>query len=276
VGQEGLDFHTYCHAVVHWNLPSNPVDLEQREGRVHRYKGHAVRRNVAMRHCDAAFASEGTDPWVAMFREARKTPCGDDSDLVPYWVYPVENGAKIERHVPALPLSRDAAAYHRLRCALTLYRMAFGQSRQEDLIAFIQRNVPQEAQVQVARDLTINLAPPRSKQRLESSVDDTDLSATELADGIKEGRLEGRQQASISAETIRTLLDRFLACREKPSYEAGEPQLAGGPRHRSREEMSNLLDRFAAARPKKSCSKRNAQPLKELLDQYCHLVVERV
>lgn len=31
VGQEGLDFHTYCHAVVHWNLPSNPVDLEQRE-----------------------------------------------------------------------------------------------------------------------------------------------------------------------------------------------------------------------------------------------------
>ena len=27
--------------------PTNPVDLEQREGRVHRYKGHAVRRNIA-------------------------------------------------------------------------------------------------------------------------------------------------------------------------------------------------------------------------------------
>ena len=47
VGQEGLDFHLYCHAVMHWNLPSNPVDLEQREGRIHRYKGHAVRKNVA-------------------------------------------------------------------------------------------------------------------------------------------------------------------------------------------------------------------------------------
>jgi len=43
VGQEGLDFHPYCHIVVHWNLPNNPVDLEQREGRVQRYKGHAVR-----------------------------------------------------------------------------------------------------------------------------------------------------------------------------------------------------------------------------------------
>jgi len=32
VGQEGLDFHPYCHSLIHWNLPSNPVDLEQREG----------------------------------------------------------------------------------------------------------------------------------------------------------------------------------------------------------------------------------------------------
>ncbi|WP_019568605.1 hypothetical protein [Thioalkalivibrio sp. ALMg13-2] len=29
VGQEGLDFHSWCHSVVHWNLPSNPVDMEQ-------------------------------------------------------------------------------------------------------------------------------------------------------------------------------------------------------------------------------------------------------
>lgn len=50
VGQEGLDFHPYCHAVVHWNLPSNPVDLEQREGRVHRYKGHAVRKKLARQY----------------------------------------------------------------------------------------------------------------------------------------------------------------------------------------------------------------------------------
>ena len=36
VGQEGLDFHLYCRDVLHWNLPSNPVDLEQREGRINR------------------------------------------------------------------------------------------------------------------------------------------------------------------------------------------------------------------------------------------------
>ena len=39
IGQEGVDFHWWCHTIVHWNLPGNPVDFEQREGRVDRYKG---------------------------------------------------------------------------------------------------------------------------------------------------------------------------------------------------------------------------------------------
>ncbi|MDM5326796.1 hypothetical protein [Neobacillus sp. CF12] len=38
MGQEGLDFHYYCRKIVHWNLPSNPIDLEQREGRITQYK----------------------------------------------------------------------------------------------------------------------------------------------------------------------------------------------------------------------------------------------
>ena len=42
-GQEGLDFHLYCRDIVHWNLPSNPVDLEQREGRINRYDGLSIR-----------------------------------------------------------------------------------------------------------------------------------------------------------------------------------------------------------------------------------------
>ena len=47
VGQEGIDFHWWCHSVFHWNTPANPVDFEQREGRVDRYRGHAVRRDTA-------------------------------------------------------------------------------------------------------------------------------------------------------------------------------------------------------------------------------------
>ena len=66
-----LDFHTWCHAVMHWNLPSNPVDLEQREGRVQRYKGHAVRKNIAECYGLAALsnAEHHQDPWRSLFSE---------------------------------------------------------------------------------------------------------------------------------------------------------------------------------------------------------------
>ena len=41
VGQDGLDFHAWCRAVVHWDLPANALDLEQREGRIEYFAGLA-------------------------------------------------------------------------------------------------------------------------------------------------------------------------------------------------------------------------------------------
>ncbi len=135
VGQEGLDFHTYSHAVVHWNLPGNPVDLEQREGRVHRYKGHAVRKNVAAKHADAAFHATVDDPWFAMFLAAAEGREEGASDIVPSWVY--AGPAAIERYVPAMPLSSEVARYHRLQRTVGAYRLVIGQPRQGDLIRYV-------------------------------------------------------------------------------------------------------------------------------------------
>jgi hypothetical protein len=136
VGQEGLDFHQYSHAVVHWNLPSNPVDLEQREGRVHRYKGHAIRRNIAANFADAAWHATVDDPWYAMFLAAVDARTEPD-DLTPFWVYAPEGGAKIERYVPATPLSKETARYARLLRTVGAYRMVIGQPRQEDLLRYL-------------------------------------------------------------------------------------------------------------------------------------------
>jgi hypothetical protein len=158
VGQEGLDFHVYCHAVVHWNLPSNPVDLEQREGRVHRYKGHAIRKNVAAAFGYAAFAGPVRDPWEALFAEATARR-DQDTDLVPFWVFAPDGGARIERHVLALPLSRDEQWLETLRRALAVYRMVFGQPRQEDLMAYLLARFPPEELEPRARQIGIDLAP---------------------------------------------------------------------------------------------------------------------
>ena len=138
IGQEGLDFHLWCHAVVCWNLPSNPVDLEQREGRVHRYKGHAIRRNLASTFgpdLNARAILAGVDPWSELFAMAAAEATEADGEMDPYWVFH-RGPAKIERHVPVMPLSRDAAALPRLRKSLAACRLAFGQPRQQDLVEF--------------------------------------------------------------------------------------------------------------------------------------------
>lgn len=136
IGQEGLDFHTYCHRVVHWNLPSNPVDMEQREGRVHRYKNHAVRLNVAAAHAAVLRASSANDPWQEIFDHAWRTSCGTD-DLHPFWIH--EGDSRIERHVLALPFSREETRLGQLKRSVALYRMAFGQPRQDDLLGILDR-----------------------------------------------------------------------------------------------------------------------------------------
>ena len=159
IGQEGLDFHPYCHAVVHWNLPSNPVDMEQREGRVHRYKGHAVRKNVA-KHAQTGAIGVPVDsnPWPTLFAHAEKDP-DRISDISPYWVFPIEGGAVIERHTPALPLSREAARLPALRRSLAVYRMVFGQPRQDDLVEHLTRTVSKAELAQLSRELSIELEP---------------------------------------------------------------------------------------------------------------------
>jgi hypothetical protein len=137
IGQEGLDFHLYSHALIHWNLPSDPVVLEQREGRVHRYKGHAVRKNVAAQFNSVEVAPD-QDVWDEMFERA--IPEGSDG-IVPFWVYEGygdgTSAAKVERIVPMIPMSREEAQIELLKQAAATYRMAFGQPRHDDLLEII-------------------------------------------------------------------------------------------------------------------------------------------
>ena len=164
IGQEGLDFHYYCHAVVHWDLPSNPVDLEQREGRVHRYKGHAVRKNVAARHWAALFGEGRQDPWDRLFDAAIRDRPANATDLVPFWVYTNgASGAAIERHVLAYALSRDVTRLKALKRSLVLYRLAFGQPRQQDLLEYLMAALPQEEATRLMSELCIDLSPVPSR-----------------------------------------------------------------------------------------------------------------
>lgn len=158
VGQEGLDFHPYCYRIYHWNLPDNPVDLEQREGRVHRFKGHAVRLNVAHNHGGELWGqgAAGTDPWAQIFASARAATEAD-TDLAPYWL--CEGPVKVERRVPILPFSRETQRLEWLKRSLTVYRLAFGQPRQDDLLGYLGGLLEKDMTMAELEALQIRLQP---------------------------------------------------------------------------------------------------------------------
>lgn len=170
IGQEGLDFHQYCHRVIHWNLPFNPVDLEQREGRVHRYKGHVIRRNLALNYGLAGVgeAKALDDPWEQLFRRAIEDRPAGTSDLVPFWIYEGCGNAagstafKIERRVPVLPFSREIGRLQQLKRSLVIYRSVIGQPRQQELLEFLSAHLsPQELQ-EFVDSVAIDLSPPKA------------------------------------------------------------------------------------------------------------------
>lgn len=161
VGQEGLDFHWYCRKIMHWNISSNPQDMEQREGRIDRYKSLFVRRNVAKFHPE-------TYTWNEMFDLAR-TEAKEKGfcELVPYWSIPQDmlksiaetDREYIESIVPLYPLSMDYDRYRHMKSVLRLYRLTMGQPRQEELLEFF-KDMPAED----IDKLLFNLSPIKRKK----------------------------------------------------------------------------------------------------------------
>lgn len=89
MGQEGLDFHVWCETLLHWDLCNNPVDLEQREGRILRYGGLAIRRKLTklIWNKQNIRLRMSASPWAEIERIAEtKLAHRDDGGLSPWWV----------------------------------------------------------------------------------------------------------------------------------------------------------------------------------------------
>ena len=164
IGQEGLDFHTYCRKIVHWNLPSNPIDLEQREGRINRFKGLVIRQQIAKKYGDQVI-SECTPSggvWDTLFELADKAERRDSGkcELIPYWHVEADH-FQIERIIPFYPFSKDRAKLASLLKTLALYRLAFGQPRQSELVEHLLTNLNEDRIKEVRSKLMIDLSPIR-------------------------------------------------------------------------------------------------------------------
>lgn len=154
VGQEGLDFHVWCDRIIHWDLPRDPVDFEQREGRIARYASLCVRRALARDYASAAQgAGRGTSPFWKIF-EAARAASGDGRGLQRWWSPPDHRPISITFDVR---FSQNTTRLKELQADLTRYRLALGQpepSLFEDMVKHFGLATGQ------ARELALDLSAP--------------------------------------------------------------------------------------------------------------------
>lgn len=161
IGQEGLDFHLYCKRIFHWNLLSNAIDLEQREGRIHRYKGLVIRQNLTEKYIGQVDQKDHITIWQQIFNIAAEEKHSVDPkcELVPYWHTESINGNKLERFVPLYPFSKNIEKYKDILKVLTYYRLTFGQPRQEELVDALYKGNLENNDLEYLNELIVNLSP---------------------------------------------------------------------------------------------------------------------
>ena len=155
VGQEGLDFHAWCDSLLHWDLCRNPVDLEQREGRIQRFGGLSIRRGIAKKLDAQSLVVESADggPWTNIEKLAEEQ-LSDESGLMPWWVC---EGGNVNRYIFDVPTSEQNHWFEWIQEQRLLYRLALGQPNQEDLLEVLRskgNTSPEEI-----REAVINLSP---------------------------------------------------------------------------------------------------------------------
>ena len=121
---------------------------------------HAVRLNIADKyaHVVRGRGPAPADPWAEMFAAASDA-YGSANGLVPFWIYDGE--VRVERCVPMLPFSREIELLKKLKESVAAYRLAFGQPRQDDLLAYLEKLTDTLPQAELDA-LQIRLEPPVS------------------------------------------------------------------------------------------------------------------
>ena len=149
VAQEGFDFHWYCDTIVHWNSPSSPIQLLQREGRINRYNCFSLRKALIN---DCADTAQALSPfsWESLFdaledknnvvHKAYDNSQGAVPGLFPHFIsysYDEKNKRHAASPLPIrrlcmyYPLSEEYFRWEKLMKDIGTYRSIFGAARTE-------------------------------------------------------------------------------------------------------------------------------------------------
>jgi hypothetical protein len=143
---------------VHWNLPTSPLALEQREGRVDRYLSLGVRTNIAT--LGVPRAQPHDNAWAMLVKQATEETDQHQSVLAPLWHF--GNDQPIEALAVNIPYSREETAWERLQEEASWYRLVLGQSDPHSLLERLSNS--SEENREAINGVRLDLAPPTQER----------------------------------------------------------------------------------------------------------------
>ncbi len=114
--------------------------MEQREGRIKRFKGLDIRRAIADQYIDKIVRTEN-NIWDNLYEIAEQNKQSNQCDLVPFWIMPDQDKFKLKTIIPMYFYSKDFDKLRTIKTVLRNYRLTFGQPRQEELIEVLVENL---------------------------------------------------------------------------------------------------------------------------------------
>ncbi len=134
IAQEGLNFQNYADKTFHWRNPVSPIDYEQREGRVNRYRNVSVRKALKRKY--------GEGEWKDIFEkesEFVKNVGKEYGGLNPDWITTIEGG-KIYSYMISHKESRESKVVDIILRAVDNYRVSLGYGVSNDVVSKIREN----------------------------------------------------------------------------------------------------------------------------------------
>ena len=130
--------------------------MEQREGRIQRFGGLGVRREIAKLRGDQMWSEidPARSPWRQLEEIVSQQDFGSTSDMQPWWQY---GDSKPDTYRFDLPFTQQNQRFERVQKLQSLYRLALGQTNQEALVDELSSN--DEMTPERISELMVNLRP---------------------------------------------------------------------------------------------------------------------
>jgi len=130
VAKEGLSFHLYCRKLVHLDQTERPAVQIQRNGRVDRYHGLALRRRLVGPKGDRSPDFSWEKKWEAARKAVQNT-----GGMQPDWYLPVENGEpKVEVYYLEHPGNFEVSKGKAMESAVQWYTQVLGSLLPDSLL----------------------------------------------------------------------------------------------------------------------------------------------